>query len=383
MKFLHTADWHLGRLFHGVHLTQDQEYVLEQVVQLVKEAKPDALLVCGDVYDRAVPPPEAVSLLDDVLSRIVLGCRVPVLLIAGNHDSPDRLEFGSELLAAQGLHVVGWPGQPVPVVLGDEDGPVYFCPLPYAEPGVARERLRDDSVCDHEQALAGLALRARQRVPAGARSIALAHAFVAGGLCSDSERPLSVGGTGSVRPDIFSGFDYVALGHLHRPQRAGDERLHYAGSLLKYSFSEIGQPKSLSLVELLPGGGFALERIPLHPRRDLRRLEGHLDDILAGRVPAGDPEDYLVVSLLDRTPLLDAMERLRQRFPNVLHLERPGLLQAGELSGRDGDHRVAAPEDLFAAFFSQVTGEALCEAEAAAFSEVVGTLALREREATP
>ncbi len=283
MRFLHTADWHLGRLFHGSYLTEDQAHVLDQFVALVKDEKPDAVLICGDVYDRAVPPADAVRLLDDVLSRLVLDLRVPVIMIAGNHDSPDRLAFGSRVLAGQGLHVFGSVTHNVQcVTLYDKWGPVRIYALPYAEPSVARVMLEAEEIRTHEAALKACLERIWFEHPSEARSVALAHAFVSGGEASESERPLSVGGADRVSPDSFEGIHYVALGHLHRPQTVVSERLCYAGSLLKYSFSEAGHSKCVTLVEIGRDGECEIRRIPLTPKRELRRIEGYLKDILEG-----------------------------------------------------------------------------------------------------
>src|SRR4051812_6106590 len=199
MRFIHTADWHLGRLFHGVHLTEDQHYALMQFVDVVKAERPDAVLISGDLYDRAVPPPEAVELLDEVLCRLVSDLGVPVVLIAGNHDSAQRLNFGSRLLSNRKLYVTGnLPSVCRSVVFEDAHGPVHVYALPYAEPMVVRERLECDGVIDHDSAMRELAGRIRKGRPAAQRSILMAHAFVAGGAECESERPLSVGGAGTV-----------------------------------------------------------------------------------------------------------------------------------------------------------------------------------------
>src|SRR5690554_3929586 len=311
MRFLHTSDWHLGRILHGRSLIEDQAHVLDRFVDLVRDARPDAVLIAGDVYDRAVPPAEAVELLDDTLSRIVLGQGVPVLVIAGNHDSPERLGFGARLLAERGLTIVGRVDAPRAVAFEDDWGRVVVHPLPYAEPALVRDAFGDD-VADHEAALAALLGRVRAAHPAGVRSVVMAHAFVAGGAESDSERPLSVGGSAVVDAGLFDGFDYVALGHLHRPQRVGADHVRYAGSLLKYSTSEAGHAKSVSLVELRAPGERTVEEIALAPLRDLRVLTGPLDALIASAATDPAREDYVFARLTDRGALLDPMARLRE-----------------------------------------------------------------------
>jgi DNA repair protein SbcD/Mre11 len=381
MRFIHTADWHLGRLFHGVHLTDDQAHVLDQLVDFVKDSKADALLVSGDIYDRAVPPPEAVALLDDVLARIVRGLNVPAILIAGNHDSPQRLGFGSRLLATRGLHISGALSPDVsPVVLGDEAGPVHVYSVPYAEPSVVRERLECDAIQNHDAAMRALLDRVREVHPPGERSILIAHAFVAGGRESESERPLSVGGASTVDPACFHGFDYVALGHLHRAQSAGSDSIQYAGSLLKYSFAETDHVKSVNLIAMDAGGGCSVERISLSPRRDVRCIKGNLSDLLKGPGAGENRDDYIMATLLDMGAILDAIGQLREVYPNVLHIVRPFLTAAGQLRGPHEDHRKMDEAELFAEFFSQVTGESLTGEQAAAFTSIVGAMRRRQRE---
>ncbi len=384
MRFLHTADWHLGRIFHARSLIEDQAYVLDQLVGLVRETRPDAVLIAGDVYDRAVPPPDAVSLLDETLSRIVLGEGVPVVLIAGNHDSPDRLAFGARLLAAHGLTIAGRPGAAVtPVRLEDRWGRVEIHPVPYAEPAMVRDALGGDCH-DHDSALGLLLDQIRQAHDPAARSVVLAHAFVAGGLESESERPLSVGGSGAVAAARFEGFDYVALGHLHRAQPAGLPNVHYAGSLLGYSLSEAGQDKSVNLVELRARGARSVERVALRPRRALRRIEGTLVELVeAGRKDPGR-EDYVFASLTDPGALLEPVARLREVFPNVLGCERTVLARvgAGGAAARLQSRRDLDLRTLFGDFFREVAGESLSEPSLAALDDAIETLMHEEREST-
>ncbi len=379
MRFLHTADWHLGRIFYNLHLTDDQAYVLEQFVTLAKDTRPDAIVIAGDVYDRAVPPPEAVSLLGETLSRLALDCRVPVIMIAGNHDSPERLGFGGRVLAKQNVHVAGQvAAEAAPVAVSDSHGPVYFCPIPYAEPAVVREQLGVEAA-GHEAALAALTARACAAVPAGARKVAVAHAFVAGALASESERPLAVGTVPTVGATVFAGFDYVALGHLHRAQQAGGAHIRYSGSLLKYSFAEAGHEKSVALVELDAAGKAAVEEVALTPRRDVRCVEGFLEEIIAAGAADPRADDYIAVKLKDAGALLDPMGRLRRVYPNVLHRIFEETAAATETAAR-ADHRRQSEAELFAAFFAQVTGRGLSEAEEAAAAGLIEAFGRRERE---
>jgi len=384
MRILHTSDWHLGRIFHGVHLTSDQAHVLDQFVRLAVEEKPDVVLIAGDVYDRSVPPVEAVKLLDETLSRILLEANVPVVLIAGNHDSPERLAFGAGLLARQGLHIAGRPEDGLaPLVIHDSHGPVYFCPLPYAEPAVVRERLAAPDAADHNRAMFSLVKHVTASIPRGVRTIALAHAFVAGGAGSESERPLSVGGSGTVDASCFQPFQYAAMGHLHQSQNTGGGNIHYAGSLLKYSFTEADHQKSVTLADMDGAGGITMKNIPLSPRRDVRRLEGFISEILAGPRDGENREDYIMVTLKDYGAILDAAGKLREVYPNVLHIERPYLSGGGDVRGPGGDHRRLSEIDLFSSFFEQVTGVPLSDGQALVFNETVEALNRREREVFP
>lgn len=380
MRLLHTADWHLGRIFHARSLIDDQAHVLDQFVSLVRELRPDAVLIAGDVYDRAVPPADAVNLLDDTLSRIVLGEGVPVVLIAGNHDSPDRLGFGARLLAPRGLTIAGRVGaRAEPLYFTDEWGKLAIYPLPYAEPAVVRDALGAE-FRDHDAALGALLDGIREHHPAGTRAVVVAHAFVAGGAESESERPLSVGGSGAVAASRFAGFDYVALGHLHRPQQIGSAAINYAGSPLKYSLSEIDHDKSVSLVELRSPGEIRVERIPLRSRRDLRRVKGELHALVeAGRHDPGR-HDYIFASLTDKGAVLEPMARLREAYPNALGCERTVLSGIGNDGRAAPNHRELDTSELFADFVREVTGEPLDEAARRAVDATIEGLLREERE---
>jgi exonuclease SbcD len=366
MRFLHTADWHLGKTLCNASLIEDQAHVLDQVALAVKECRPAALVVSGDVYDRSVPPKEAVKLLDEFLSRVVRGLGVPVLLIAGNHDSPERLGFGSDLLREQGLHVAGtWSPTDAPVVIQD----TVFHLLPYTDPATARYVLQDEAPRSHQDAMAAQLAHLREHGPEGRRSVVVAHAFVAGGQSSDSEAALMVGGTGEVDGRLFEPFDYTALGHLHRPQDVGGmAHVRYAGSLLKYSASEASHVKAMTLVELPERGEARTEPLPFSPRRDLRRLKGHFQDLFEA---TGNREDYLFIELLDQGPVIDAMARLRQVYPNLLSVQdatetlaEPGVLNV--------DHRSLDPETLFERFFLETTERGLSDEERGIYREILG-----------
>jgi exonuclease SbcD len=401
MRFIHTADWHLGKLFYGVHLTEDQAHLLNQLVDLAAAVKPDAVLISGDIYDRAVPPPEAVALLDDTLTRLICEVGTRVVLVAGNHDSPERLGFGARIFQGRRLHVQGrLNGLTRPLTLEDRHGPLEILALPYVDPAQAREWIGAAEVCDHNQAVLAVLARARggpEAAPTGLRSILVTHAFVAGGLESESERPLTVGGAAAVKPSTFGGFSYAALGHLHRPQSAGAENIRYAGALFKYSFDEAAEDKTVEVVEIDGAGAVRRESVPLRPRRDVRQVSGRFADLLrgpglAGAAPGlfepGDPNDYLLVTLLDDGPVLEAMARLREVYPNILSLGRGRAAgradgpEAREAAGGEGRGR-RSEREMFGDFYADVTGAPLGQEHWAALDGVLEDLRRAAREVGP
>ena len=382
MRFLHTADWHLGRLFHGFHLTDDQAHVLDQLVELARDAKLDAILVAGDIYDRAVPPADAVALLDNVLERLALGLKIPIVMIAGNHDSPERLGFGARIFRSAGVHVAGnLPAVVEPVIFRDDAGPVRVYPVPFAEPACVREVLADESLVDHQAAMAAIVERIAGAHPAGERAVLAGHAFVTGGAESESERPLSIGGAGTVDAALFRPFHYTALGHLHAPQKIAGGRVRYSGSLLKYSFSEIPHRKGVHIVEMNAHGECGVETIALTPRRDLRRVEGTLDEVLRGPESGENREDYLVVRLVDKKLHLDAMGRLREVYPNVLHIEKPWLEEASTTMRLRAKPGGLSDVELFKTFYEETTDEKPSERQMKLFIQTVERIRLQEREA--
>lgn len=376
MRLLHSADWHLGRLFHGVSLVDDQAHLLDGFARLAAEAKIDAVLIAGDVYDRAVPPPDAVTLFDEFLAKVAGELRIPTVVIAGNHDSADRLGFGARLLARGGLHVRGrLEATPSAIELSDEYGPVDIHAIPFVDPPHARVALEDAELKDHDTCNAAILDRARAGFSPGRRQICVAHAFVAGASLgasmdveeSDSERPLMVGGGGRVDASRFADFDYVALGHLHRPQQVGSERIRYSGSLMPYSFGESKHVKSVSVIELDAKGAVEIAEISLDVRRSVRVIEGKLDALLATPPEHVALEDYLLVRLTDEGALFHPMARLRERYPNVLQIERPALerVASGTVAAADS-LAPRLPEDLFEDFFKAVMDREIDDTERAA-----------------
>jgi len=359
MKLLHTTDWHLGRIFFGHHLTDDQAYLLDQVIDIATRNTIDVLIIAGDVYDRGVPPTEAIELLDQALRRLVKDKGIPVILIAGNHDSPERIDFGSSIFASSGLHMRGTATADVePIRLKDKHGYVYIYPIPYCEPSRVRLLSEDESIRTHSDAMQYWMNYIKQIHPKGSRSVVVAHAFAVGGISTEeSERPLSTGGVETVDIRNFDGIDYIALGHLHSPQHILAENIHYAGSLMPYSFSEATQRQSISLVELGPDGLEKVERIALEPRRQVRIIKGELEELLRGE----GSDDYISAELTDTKALLNPLARLRDVYPHILQMKQSHFLRLAEDGNRINTEDLAKRTDLelYEEFFNYATDREL------------------------
>ncbi|WP_147534248.1 exonuclease SbcCD subunit D [Bacillus marasmi] len=355
MKFIHTADWHLGKLVHGKYMTEDQKLVLGEFADVVAEEKPDAVIIAGDLYDRSVPPTEAVELLDEVLYKLNVELNTPIVAIAGNHDSAERLSFGSSWYRNSHFYLTG--------KLTNDFRPVHingvnFYLIPYAEPGIVRQLLGDDSIHSHQEAMRAIIDQIEKNMNPNEPNVLVGHAFVLGGQTSDSERTLSVGGSGCVGAELFAPFSFTALGHLHSPDAIRHETVKYSGSLLKYSFSEAKQKKSISIIEMDDKGRFEQRYRSLSPKFDMRELEGHLEELL-------DPsfyekqkcDDYLKVTLLDEGALIDPINKLRQVYGNVLHLERKlsqtDTKKKGSFSIQRDERR--SELELFEQFYQEMT----------------------------
>ena len=381
MRFIHTADWHLGKTLKGMPLLEDQQYILKEFLRLVEDCKPQAVVIAGDIYDRAVPPTDAVELFDEILTKLLLEQKVPVLYISGNHDSAVRLHFGSRLLSSSGLFVRGELSEDLsPIILEDSDGPIYFSLLPYLEPAKVCSVFHVEERLDFEQAHALVLERARALIPNGKRSVAVAHAFLAGSVTSESERPLSVGGSDQVSPKLFRDFCYTALGHLHGPQRAGAETIRYSGSLLKYSFDEASQKKGVTLVELDGSGEAKTEHLPLKPRRDVRILEGDFEELRTDRERFPKTEDYVLVRLKDDHPVLNPKDRLEEVFPNLLVVERTGLARQTELRQPDGRRENKSELMLFQDFYEEMTQKKLDDTQEKVLKECIQEARRRDGE---
>lgn len=360
MKFLHLADLHLGRSLLEASLLDDQRRFLDDVLSVACEEKADAIVMAGDIYDRSVPPANAVEVLSNFLQK-AHEKGIAILAISGNHDSPERLDFLSHVLSTQNIHIAGlYSGHLSPITLSDNYGEVDFYLLPFLKPVFVRQVLSCDAETTSDAvkaALDGLPLHPERR------NVLICHQFVcAGGVppeTCDSEL-VSVGGSDQVDSGIFDGFDYVAMGHLHRPQRMGRETVRYAGSPLKYSLSEFNHSKSLPLVTLGEKGQTDIRLLPVVPARDLRKIRGKLEALLAaGRQETEGREDYIWAQL-EGDPGLDPAERLRLLYPNLIHVETISDASPEE----EGDVILPplqnrSPEALFGDFFHNTTGKDL------------------------
>ncbi|MCA0983090.1 exonuclease SbcCD subunit D [Halobacillus yeomjeoni] len=382
MKLLHTADWHLGKIVNFVHMTEDQQYILDRFIDIVKEEEPDVIIIAGDLYDRSIPPKQAVELLSRTLTTIIHELEIPVLAISGNHDSPDRLEFGSQIFRRQGLFLdTKLKEQRQPVTLHDQHGPVHFHLIPYVEPAEVAHIFDDSSIKTHQQAAEKLLEDINDRFDMKERHVWIGHAFLAGGMESESEERLSmIGGSPYIDAHLFKDFAYVALGHLHQPQRVTADHIRYSGSILKYSFSEVNHQKSVTIVEMDEQGQTSFEKIPLHPVRDFEIVEGFFEDLMDGNA-AKDTNNYLHIRLLDDGQLIDPMGKLRKIYPNILHLERKRSSNKQQLDelNKAKERQQLSHQDLFASFYEDIKGDSIPEHRKALITSAVEYLREKER----
>jgi exonuclease SbcD len=382
MKILHTADWHLGRIFYETYLTDDQAHCLEQIISFAIDAKPDVFLITGDIFDRAIPPPEAIKLLDDTIHKITTDVQCKIIIIAGNHDSPERLSFGSRIFSSQGIFIHGTIDKHIsPIVIHDRFGPVHFFPLPYSEPPRIRALFQDESIKSHNDAFAKITGCIIEKSPPHlTRTVLCSHASILGGDISDSERPLSIGGAETINAELLQGFTFTALGHLHRSQCIGN-RINYSGSLMKYSFSEVNHQKSFSMIDIDKTGNIQIERIPITPKHDLKIIEDTLEEIISGKYGISNKYDYYMISLTNKEPQLDAIGKLRTIYPNVLHIERPELFKMQNVSSGGIDHRKLTDKDLFETFYQQTTGDSMNAEQIQYLQQLIDSITVEEREA--
>ena len=396
MRFLHTADWHLGRIFYGQYLTEDQAHVLEnQFFSILKDEKIDGILLAGDIFDRAVPPIEAIELWDSIITRLAMDYKVPLFVVSGNHDGAERLEVGRSMLSRSGIHIWGSPHHALqPFEFEGADGKVAICPMPFSEPrrigdalglGASGSKpvdidMTEDSLFSYveteEQEPASLNLHnydqmyqawsdyLYKQVPKGMRSIAISHAFVMGGEVGGSERTLSVGGSEQVSPQVFKDFHYTALGHLHGPQRMGADYIRYSGSPLKYSFDEHTQKKSFTIIDMDKKGNVDISTIPVEAKRDVVILEGYFEDLLNNKeLQAKHKDDYVQARLLDTMPIMDGMAKLRQVYHRCMTIDLVGRVATPMADMDEAVFKELNERELFNQFAETVWKEPLTERE--------------------
>lgn len=321
MKILHTSDWHLGRSLGGFSLLEDQRYILEQILQIIESEKIDMLIIAGDIYDKSIPSEGAVELFNEFLSKVVLEHKIYTVAIAGNHDSEERIDFGSKLFESQNLYIIGKSNkgyEKLHITIKDESVDVFL--VPYIEPSKVREIAGDESIKRHDEAMAYIVGEMKKEQTANP-SIVVAHAFVTGGEVSDSERRLSVvGGAELVSAEHFADFNYTALGHLHKRQAMGREYIRYSGSLLKYSISEANQAKGYVILDLDQEGHIKIEERSFEVLRDVRVLKGSVEEIIAASENDAHKDDYVYAKLTGHY-VQDVTARLRHIYPHILGSE--------------------------------------------------------------
>jgi len=369
MKIFHTADWHIGKSVNGFYMTQDQEFIIEQLYDEIKKEGPDVVLIAGDLYDRSVPPVQAIELLNKVLDKIVRELKTPVIALAGNHDSNERIDFASELLRESGLHISGTLKREIQkITISDKYGPVNFYPIPYSDPPIVRDLFEDDSIKNHDDAMKKIVHSINNNMNKDERNVAIAHGYVTymkseDEACveleeSESEKPLTIGGTALINAAYFDIFNYTALGHLHGPQKVGSNRVRYAGSLLKYSFSEVKQKKGITIVNLNEEGEVDIDFHEFKPRRDFRIITGELKELIKHDVSNLDnKEDYIKVVLKDKGELLDPISKLRSVYPNVMELVREDRIKTTNTRMVAINVREKSKISLFDSFYEDITGE--------------------------
>lgn len=361
MKLIHLSDLHLGKRVKDFSMLEDQEYILAEILRVTAAESPDAVLIAGDVYDKSVPSAEAVELFDDFLVRLSR-LDTQVFVISGNHDSPERLAFGGRLMDRSGIHLSPvYSGQVQPIPLTDRFGAVNIYMLPFLKPAHVRRFFPDSEISSYTDALRTAI--GQMSVDALERSVLVTHQFVTGAERSDSE-DISVGGTDNVDVSVFDPFDYVALGHIHGPQHIGREAVRYCGTPLKYSFSEAGHQKSVTVVELAEKGNVIIRTVPLTPLRDMREIRGTYMELTARSFYDSFPkDDYLHITLTDEEDKLNALDNLRTIYPNLLQLDYDNKrTRSGgvSLESVDGLQR-RSPLQLFAEFYEQQNGQPMSE----------------------
>lgn len=370
MLIAHLSDLHLGKRLHEFSLLEDQEFILMQALEIIKEKEVEGVIVAGDIYDKSIPSADAVQLFDDFLTRLA-GLGVSIFVVSGNHDSPERVAYGSRLLDPLRIYLSPvFRGDVKPVVLEDDHGEIYFYMMPFVKPATVRKAYPDEEIQTYHGAVK--AVIDHMEVDPAKRNILIAHQFVTGAKRSDSE-DVSVGGVDNVDVEAFAPFDVVALGHLHSPQWVGRETIRYCGTPLKYSVSEVDHIKSLTLLHIGPKGSLDVETVPFRPMRDLRKIKGSYMELTAKEsYQDTETEDYIHATLTDEHDILDAMAKLRTIYPNMVGLEYDNArTQNHQQVGAATDLDKKSPLDLFGDFYEMQNNAKLDPSQRAFMEEIM------------
>lgn len=374
MKIIHTSDWHIGKIVNEFSMIEDQKYMLENLIKLIDEEKPEVLIIAGDMYDRSIPPVEAVELLNDTLNEIVINKGVKVVAISGNHDSGERVSFGAKLLEKQGLYIAGRDNELFKkVVIEGKDETVNFYLIPYKDPAVIKKLTENKNIKSHNDAMIEILNKIKLEANFDEINIIVAHGYVtmyrdkakdlsddemykvADLEVSESERPLSIGGTELIDSSIFDEFDYVALGHLHGRQKVSRDEVRYSGSLLKYSFSEVKQKKGVTLVNINKNKEITINLKEFTPIRDLRIIKGNIEELIEIGRSDEKREDYIQAILTDEGEIINPIEKLRAIYPNVMLITREKKKNYDEnsTSAKKG-YKNKSEKELFKEFYESL-----------------------------
>ncbi|CEN83442.1 exonuclease SbcD [[Clostridium] sordellii] len=374
MKIIHTSDWHIGKIVNEFSMIEDQKYILNKLIELIEIEDPKVLIIAGDIYDRSIPPVEAVELLNETLNKLIIEKNIKVLAISGNHDGGERLSFGGSILEKQGLYIAGRDEELYKkVTIKDENKNINFYLVPYKDPALTRKILEDKEIKSHNDAMISVVNKIKRELNKKEKNILVGHGYitmkrkdaikelenkyeVAELETSESERPLSIGGTDLIDGNIFEDFDYVALGHLHGRQKVGREEMRYSGSLLKYSFSEVNQKKGVYILDINKENNIDIDFKPMKPLRDLRIIKGNIEDLLEeGRNIKEGKNDYIQAILTDDGELINPMEKLKSVYPNTMLITRERKKEITEdKTSAKGEYKKKSKLELFKEFYDDL-----------------------------
>ena len=373
MKFMHLSDLHIGKRVNEYSMMDDQKYILSQIVRLLDEEKPDAVLIAGDIYDKSIPGADAIMLFDRFLTQ-VSERKVPVFLISGNHDSQERLAFGRDILSHSHIYISEvFRGKIEKITKEDEYGPIHFYLIPYLKPAVVKHYMPEADITDYQSAME--AVIGSLEIEYRERNVFLVHQFLTGALRSESEE-VSVGGLDDISAEIFEGIDYVALGHIHKPQSVLRETIRYCGTPLKYSFSEAGHDKSVTFVTMKEKGNVEITQRRLKPLRDMRKIRGtYLELTDKANYENTEVEDYLAITLTDDEDIPEVMRKLSAIYPNIMKLEYDNRrTQASGIDYLPQEAYDKKPLELFEEFYEKQNGMSMWEEQRAYLSELIETI---------